>query len=209
MSESISSNTKKRLPFYLEYLRKILDAGQEYVSSKAIANALGLGEVQVRKDLASVSSRGKPKVGYEVEDLIKDFESYLGYGELDNAVVFGAGKIGMALLDYPGFADCGLNIIQAFDVDSKKFGTSESGKLISHNNDFVAFNKKHKVKIGILCVPKNCAQEVCDFMIKNGIKAILNFVPVHLTIPDDIILKSENLAYSLSLLAMELKTKNK
>lgn len=207
MAENVSSNTKKRLPFYLEYLRKIASSGQEYVSSGMIANALNLGEVQVRKDLAQVSSSGKPKIGYEVENLIKDFENYLGYKELDNAVVFGAGKIGLALLDYPGFNQCGLNILRAFDIDKSKQGVSETGKLISDNKDFVEFNKKHKVKIGILCVPREHAQEVCDFMVENGIEAILNFVPVHLIIPDHVILKSENLAYSLALLAMELKAK--
>ena len=144
MAENVSSNTKKRLPFYLEYLRKIASSGQEYVSSGMIANALNLGEVQVRKDLAQVSSSGKPKIGYEVENLIKDFENYLGYKELDNAVVFGAGKIGLALLDYPGFNQCGLNILRAFDID-KSIYESVSGMLLKNQKKLWKCNQNYKL----------------------------------------------------------------
>lgn len=206
---NISSNTKNRLPFYLEYLNKIYSEGQVNVSSSGIASALNLGEVQVRKDIASVSSSGRPKVGYDVAKLIKDLEEFLGYGDLDDAVIFGAGKLGRALLDYPGFNDCGLNIVRAFDTDVSKQGISESGKIVSDISTFEEFNKKHQVKIGILCVPDEYAQEVCNFMIKNGIKAILTFSQAHLELPEDIIVKNENLAYSLALLSIELKSKHR
>ena len=206
---NISSNTKNRLPFYLEYLNKIYSEGQVNVSSSGIASALNLGEVQVRKDIASVSSSGRPKVGYDVAKLIKDLEEFLGYGDLDDAVIFGAGKLGRALLDYPGFNDCGLNIVGAFDIDISKQGVSESGKIVSDISTFEEFNKKHQVKIGILCVPDEYAQEVCNLMIKNGIKAILTFSQAHLELPEDIIVKNENLAYSLALLSIELKSKHR
>lgn len=206
---NISSNTKNRLPFYLEYLNKIYSEGQVNVSSSGIASALNLGEVQVRKDIASVSSSGRPKVGYDVAKLIKDLEDFLGYGDLDDAVIFGAGKLGRALLDYPGFNDCGLNIVRAFDTDVSKQGISESGKIVSDISTFEEFNKKHQVKIGILCVPDEYAQEVCNLMIKNGIKAILTFSQAHLELPEDIIVKNENLAYSLALLSIELKSKHR
>lgn len=209
MEENISSSTINRLPFYLEYLKNIYQKGQIYISSGAIANALGLGEVQVRKDIAAVSSGGKPKVGYEIASLIKELEHYLGYKDTDEAVVFGTGRLGMALLDYPGFIDCGLNIIRGFDKDKSKFGLSENGKVIEDISKFEEFIKSSNVKIGILCVPKEHAQEVCDLMIKNGIKAILNFAPIHLNVPNEIIVKNENLAYSLALLSIELKAKTK
>lgn len=207
MANEVSSNTKKRLPFYLEYLNKIKNEGQLNISSKAIAIAMNLGEVQVRKDLAAVSSGGKPKIGYEVDALIKDLEDYLGYKDTDDAVLFGAGKLGLALLDYPGFYECGFNIIAGFDVDKKKQGLSESGKQIFDNSKFPSFNKKHRARIGILCVPDSKAQEVCNFMIENGIEAILNFAQAHLIVPDNVIIKSENLAYSLALLSIEMKAK--
>ena len=206
---NISSNTKNRLPFYLEYLNKIYNEGQVNVSSNGIASALNLGEVQVRKDIASVSSSGRPKVGYDVAKLIKDLEEFLGYRDEDDAVIFGAGKLGTALLDYPGFKDCGLNIVGAFDTDQAKQGVSESGKIIADISEFEEFNKKNQVKIGILCVPDEYAQEVCNLMIKNGIKAILTFSQAHLELPEDIIVKNENLAYSLALLSIELKSKHR
>ena len=209
MTDQISLNTKNRLPFYLEYLYKVLSSGQTYISSKAIANALDLGEVQVRKDLAAISTGGKPKVGYEIELLIQDLESFLGFRQIDNAVIFGAGKLGVALLDYPGFLECGLNIVGAFDVAKDKQGVSEGGKFISDNSYFPKFNEEHQIEIGLLCVPGKHAQEVCDFMVANGIKAILNFAPAHLNVPDDVIVKTENLAYSLALLTIEMRNKNK
>ena len=209
MKKNISLNTKNRLPFYLEYLKKIYDEGQTYISSGSIASAMGLGEVQVRKDLASVSSGGKPKIGYEIIELMKDLEEFLGYKDTDDAVLFGAGKLGLALLDYDGFEDCGFNIVGAFDIDKNKLGISESGKFIMSNDEFPLFNEQNNVKIGILCVPDSEAQKVCDFMVENGIKAILNFAQTHLIVPDDVIIKSENLAYSLALLSIELKAKNR
>ena len=209
MEDNISSSTINRLPFYLDYLKNIFQKGQVNISSGAIASALGLGEVQVRKDLASVSSGGKPKVGYEIASLIKELEHYLGYKDTDDAIIIGAGKLGMALLDYPGFIDCGLNIIRGFDKDETKFGLSENGKVIEDVSNFEEFVKNSNVKIGILCVPKEYAQEVCDLMVNNGIKAILNFAPIHLHVPNDVIVKNENLAYSLALLSIELKAKTK
>lgn len=206
---NISSNTKKRLPFYLEYLNKIKNEGQKNVSSGAIAVALNLGEVQVRKDIANISTSGKPKIGYDVETLILDLEKYLGYHDCDDAIIFGAGKLGTALLDYPGFNACGLNIVKAFDVDKNKHGLSESGKEISPIEEFEEFNKENHVRIGILCVPDAHAQEVCDLMVKNGIKAILTFTQEHLELPEDVVVKNENLAYSLALLSIELKIKHK
>ena len=207
MGDNISTNTRKRIPLYLDYLNKIDKEGQKTISSGAIATALGLGEVQVRKDLASISSHGKPKIGYDVLSLIHDLENYLGYRDLDTAVIFGVGKLGMALLDYPGFNDCGFDIVRGFDIDARKFGLSETGKPISDNRDFVEFNREHGVSIAILCVPESHAQEVSDFAVQNGIRAILNFAPIHLNVPDGVVVKSENLAYSLALLSIELKSK--
>jgi redox-sensing transcriptional repressor len=207
MSDYISSNTMKRLPFYLEYLLKIRDEGVANVSSKAIALALNLGEVQVRKDLASISKNGRPKIGYEINSLIGDLQKFLGYKDLTDAVIFGAGKLGTALLDYNGFEECGLNVLMAFDSNPKKIGKSDSGKPIYSLEDLPAIAKSMNISIAIITVPSSRAQEVCDLVVANGIKAILNFAPVHLEAPSDVIIKNENLAYSLALLSIELKAK--
>ena len=113
---SIPKATLGRLPRYLEYLRTLPEI-RRTISATAIAKALSLGDVQVRKDLAVVSGAGKPKIGYETDKLISDIEGHLGYKRLTNAVLVGAGKLGRALLDYDGFEDFGVKIIAGFDCN--------------------------------------------------------------------------------------------
>ena len=125
----ISLATVQRLPIYLDFLKNI-ESKSEFISATTIASALGFGEVQVRKDLASVCSSGKPKIGYHVEELVAQIEKYLGYNHTNNAIIIGAGKLGRALIGYDGFSRYGLNIIAAFDVSPELIGTSEGGKPI-------------------------------------------------------------------------------
>ena len=114
--KEISKAGLKRLPGYVAYLRSLPDDGSPYISATALANALGMGEVQVRKDLAMVSDGGRPKIGYLRESLIEDIEQFLGYDNTTDAVLIGAGKLGQALLGYSGFDAYGLNILAAFDA---------------------------------------------------------------------------------------------
>lgn len=200
----ISSATLKRLPIYLNYLKSLPQDRPANISATALASALGLGEVQVRKDLASVCEGGKPKIGYIVEDLISSIEEFLGYKDTNDAVIVGAGKLGKALLDYTGFKNYGLNIVAAFDIDAALQGKTETGKSIFALDKFEDLCRRLKIKIGIITVPANCAQEVCDMMVKNGIKAIWNFAPTHLNVPDDILVHHENIAASLAVLSNHL-----
>lgn len=203
-TKEISKSTLARLPMYLTYLRSILPNGPENISSTAIASALGLGDVQVRKDLASVSDQGKPKVGYNIADLIDTLEEFLGYKDVSDAVVVGTGKLGRALLDYKGFEDYGLNIVAGFDISEDILGTTDSGKKIYNLSRFDELLSHLKIRIGIITVPAESAQYVCDLMIKNGIMAILNFSPVHLNVPENIIVQNENIAASLAILSNRL-----
>ena len=199
----ISLATVQRLPLYLDYLKTI--AGKnEYVSATAVAMALGFGEVQVRKDLASVCSSGKPKIGYNVEELAAQIENYLGYNNTNNAIIIGAGKLGRALLGYEGFSRYGLNIVAAFDVDQKLIGTKESGRPIYGKDMLADFCMKEQVHIGIITVPAVFAQGAADALVKAGIQAIWNFAPTHLDLPENIILKNENMASSLAILSTTL-----
>ena len=116
MDKKISKSVLKRLPSYLSYLKSLQETDSPYISATALANALGMGEVQVRKDLAMVSDGGRPKIGYLRESLIDDIEQFLGYDNTTDAVLIGAGKLGQALLGYRGFDDYGLNILAAFDA---------------------------------------------------------------------------------------------
>ncbi len=202
----ISVATIQRLPIYLDYL-KTQEAEITHISATTIAMALGFGEVQVRKDLASVSSSGKPKIGYHIGELIKKLEEALGYDTVNHAIIIGAGKLGSALLGYEGFSHSGLRILAAFDSDPKKAGTTESQKPIYSMDTLADFCKKTKVHIGIVTVPALQAQSVCDALIAAGILAIWNFAPVHLDIPEYIIIKNENMASSLAVLSSNLAKK--
>ena len=206
--KDVSKAVLKRLPAYLAYLKSIPDTASPNISATALAGALGMGEVQVRKDLAMVSSGGRPKVGYNRLALIDDIEQFLGYDNTTDAVLIGAGKLGQALLDYKGFEAYGLNILAAFDVDPKAEKT-ESGKLILPMEELEAFCRKNKVLMGIITVPAAYAQSVCDELVKCGIKAIWNFANAHLEVPGNILVQYENMATSLAVLSMHLQAQIK
>ena len=203
-AKEISKSTLKRLPVYLSHLKSLPEDGPAHISATALAAALGMGEVQVRKDLALVSDGGRPKIGYLREGLIQDIEDFLGYANTNDAVLVGAGKLGRALLSYNGFAEYGLNIVAGFDSDDALIGTSKSGKPIMHMSRLEEFCQKHKICIGIITVPTEYAQDVCDRLISTGIKAIWNFAPKHLDVPEGILVQTENMAASLALLSKHL-----
>ena len=202
--KEISKAVLKRLPGYVAYLRSLPDDGSPYISATALANALGMGEVQVRKDLAMVSDGGRPKIGYLPESLIEDIEQFLGYDNTTDAVLIGAGKLGQALLGYSGFDAYGLNILAAFDAKPVASSTEE-GKPIYHISQLESFCRANKVRMGIITVPTQYAQDVCDQLIACGIKAVWNFAPTHLEVPDHILVQNENMATSLAVLSMHLQ----
>jgi len=196
---SIPKATLGRLPQYLAYLRSLPEI-RRTISATAIAKALSLGDVQVRKDLAAVSGAGKPKIGYETDTLITDIESHLGYERLTNAVLVGAGKLGRALLDYDGFEDFGVRIIAGFDRNEQAIHMDKTAKAILPIREFHGFCEANKVKLGIITVGQGSAQEVCDMMVSGGITAIWNFAPCPLKVPSGVLLQQENLALSLAYL---------
>ena len=202
--KEISKAVLKRLPGYLSYLKSLNETNSQYISATALANALGMGEVQVRKDLAAVSDGGRPKIGYLRESLIEDIEQFLGYDNTTDAVLIGAGKLGQALLGYSGFDAYGLNILAAFDVAPAAENT-EDGKPILPMEKLECFCKTNKVLMGIITVPAKYAQEVCNQLIACGIKAIWNFAPTHLEVPKNILVQNENMATSLAVLSMHLQ----
>ena len=205
MQNGISKSALGRLPIYLQYLKSLPISSTCNISATMLATALSLGEVQVRKDLASVSNAGKPKIGYNVSDLILELENFLGYNNVNDAVIIGAGKLGKALLEFNGFGQYGLNIVAAFDTDDSLIGQTPDGKSIFHISEFTNLCKRLKVHIGIITVPSECAQIVCNEMIENGILAIWNFAPTHLDVPPNILVHNENMAASLALLSNHLK----
>ena len=206
--KEISKAVLKRLPGYLSYLKSTKETGSVYISATALANALGMGEVQVRKDLAMVSDGGRPKVGYSRENLVDDLEQFLGYDNTNDSVLIGAGKLGLALLGYSGFAEYGLNILAAFDV-APVTDKTENGKPIMSMDKLESYCRSNKIRMGIIAVPASCAQDVCNRLIDSGIKAIWNFAPTHLEVPDHILVQNENMATSLAVLSMHLQAQMK
>lgn len=206
--KEISKAILKRLPGYLAYLKSLPQNGPANISATTLANALGMGEVQVRKDLAAVSDGGRPKVGYLRESLIDDIEQFLGYDNNTDAVLIGAGKLGQALCDYSGFDAYGLNILAAFDSNPASQRT-DTGKPILPMEKLEQFCKANMVRMGIITVPAAHAQQVCDQLIASGIKAVWNFAPTHLEVPENILVQNENMATSLAVLSMHLQAQTK
>lgn len=184
----------KRLPVYLQFLR-CLPEETVNISAAAIARSIGYGDVQVRKDLALVSGEGKPKTGYEKTRLIKSLEDYLGYSSAKKAVIIGAGKLGLALMEYEGFREWGLEISAAFDNNEARINTSKNVYGIENLSGFC---KENGIKIGIIAVPAAAAQEVCDLLCKASVKAIWSFAPVSLKVPEGISVQYENMAASIA-----------
>lgn len=201
--KKVSKKLLRRLPVYLDYL-KSLPESTVYISATTIAKALGLGDVQVRKDLAKVSDGGKRRVGHSREKLIRDIDNFLDFTSTTGTIVIGAGKLGQALLDYAGFEESGLALLAGFDAHPATRRT-QGGKPIYPMSRLETFFNCYDVRIGIIAVPAEHAQAVCDELVRFGVEAIWNFAPVRLNVPPHIVVQSENLAVSLTALRMQLK----
>jgi redox-sensing transcriptional repressor len=206
----ISKQTLNRMPAYLLYLKNLDLQERQSISASAIASDLNLNEIQVRKDLAAVSSSGgKPRKGFDIHMLIEDIKAYLGYDDVNNAVIAGAGKLGQALLCYDGFSEYGLNILAAFDSDPAVIHQSVNAKMVYPIEKMPEICHLLNIQIGIITVPAAYAQLVCDQFVKSGIRAIWNFAPVLLNVPQDILVQNENMAVSLAILSKHLSVKLK
>ncbi len=198
----ISRATLGRIPVYLKYLR-LLPSNVDNISATAIASGLGFGDVQVRKDLGMLCGLGKPKTGYNRTQLVESLEQYLGCKD-GEAIIIGAGQLGKALLDYNGFEGFGISILAAFDKKTKKEELSISGKPILPMDMLQAFCKNNHIKLGIIAVPAESAQETFNLLYENDIKAIWCFAPCQLYKPADAVIRYENLALSLAYLKMQI-----
>jgi len=204
----LSEQALKRLPRYLWYLKELQRDHCEYVTAPAVARHLGLNEVQVRKELSCMSSiPGRPRMGFLVDNLVENMENYLGYRNVDEAVLVGVGSLGKALLGYDGFDQCGIHILAAFDHNEALDGLSFHGKSLFSARKITDLCRRLNVKIGIIAVPKEQAQIVCDQLIAGGVRAIWNFAAVQLRVPEHVLVRNEDLASSLALLTHQLQDK--
>ena len=200
----ISKKTLSRLPLYLGYLKEQKRFGQKTISATMIAEGLGLNQVQVRKDLAQISCGGKPRIGYMIDELETDIERFLGYNNVNSAVIVGAGNLGKALMSYVGFKQYGLDIAAAFDADGALTNSEFNGIPIFPVEKLPDIAKRLKIHIGIITVPAPHAQKVCDMLVAAGVLAVWNFAPTVLKVPEGILVQNENMASSLALLCNHL-----
>ncbi|MDD2214738.1 MAG: redox-sensing transcriptional repressor Rex [Oscillospiraceae bacterium] len=197
----------RRMPVYYGYLKQRQEQGVTVISSSTIAEDLNLHPVQVRKDMALTRVVGKPRTGFNVSELINELARLLDYNNLKNAVVVGAGHLGVALINYKGFQGYGLNLMAAFDHDSAKVGKNVGKLVVSPMSELPQVIHDNKIQIAVITVPQEQAQAVCDQLVAAGIRAIWNFAPIHLHAPEAILIQNENIAASLSVLSKRLQDK--
>ncbi len=195
----------RRLPVYLEYLEALPESAPDSISAAAIARELGLGEVQVRKDLSLISSAGKPRVGYQVRALKDTLSEALGHGSALTAVIVGGGKLGSALIGYDGFEGYGVHIAAAFDIKVTEEAILPNGKRLLPMAMLPRYMKKHPASIGIITVPAFSAQTACDLLVAAHVKAIWNFAPCRVHAPEQVAVVHEDLALSLAALAAQIR----
>lgn len=201
----LSMQALRRMPAYLYYLKALHTSGVQSISAAKAADYFRYSEIQVRKDFAAVSTqRGKAKTGFSVRELIDGIELYLGFRNTKEALLAGAGSMGRALLKYDGFSSYGLSIIAAFDSDPELIGKTINGKLVLSADKISATCRRMSIHIGIITVPSAQAQIVCDQFVAGGVKALWNFAPVNLSVPDGILVQNENMAVSLAILSKHL-----
>jgi redox-sensing transcriptional repressor len=205
--DTVPEPTLRRLPLYHRFLKDLAERGHERVSCTEIGLELALEPTQVRKDLEFAGVAGKPRVGYPLNALIEGIENFLGWKNVNEAFLVGAGNLGAALMGYPRFSDYGLNIIAAFDSDPNKVGHSIHGKEVLPLSKLPNLAQRMHILIGIITVPDKAAQQVADLMVAGGILAIWNFAPAQLRVPEHVIVHNENLYCSLASLSQKLAKK--
>jgi len=200
----IPEATVVRLSYYSRYLAQLANEGILTISSEDIARGTGVSSAQVRKDLAYFGEFGTRGVGYNVRELYSHIMRILGLNTSWKVVIVGAGKLGSALAVYKGFEQRGFKIVAIFDNSPERIGKSLGHLTIESVADMVRRIEDEKIEIGIITVPAAVAQDVTDIMVKAGIKAILNFSPRVLKVPEEVILRNVDLSVNLEVLSFNL-----
>lgn len=190
----------RRLPWYLAYIKLLKKKGQTHVSSTQIGKKINVSSTQIAKDLSYVKVSGKTRVGYEIVILIEVLEKFLGFTSRHRAVVLGVGSLGGALLSDSGLEQFGLKILAGFDVSDSVVGTMINNIPVYNIEDLEEHNKMIDADIGILTVPPDNAQEIADYAIERGIRAIWNFTPFRIRVPEHIVLQNTSLYAHLAVM---------
>ena len=205
MPDQISELTTNRLSLYLRYLNELHGKGVRTVSSKVLAEQLGVHAALIRRDLSNFGELGVRGVGYVVEDLRRELRSILGLDRKLGVAIIGAGNLGLALADYPGFRREGFRIVALFDNLRAKVGSVSRGGVAIHDiNDLEEIARREAITIAVIAVPEASAREVVQTVVEAGITAVLNFSPGALRVPPHVKLKSVDLTVSLESLSFYL-----
>ena len=206
LASDLSRSSVERLYSYYLLTMHAKDDGATHISSRQLAENLLIGDTQVRKDMAAINLAGQPKRGYEIEATLVALRSAMGLNQMHHAVLCGAGNLGCALLEYSRFGEFGFKVVGAFDINPDTVDKIVATTRIMHVDHLEQVIQLFKVEIGILTVNVWAAQELCDRMVACGIKAIWNFAPIHLQAPDDVLIRHEDFAGSLTVISHYLRS---
>jgi redox-sensing transcriptional repressor len=175
-----------RLPIYLRALQRLADQGIRNTSSQELGEMIGISAAQIRKDISQFGEFGKQGTGYSIPFLIERLQGILKVNRVWDVIIVGMGDMGHALARYNGFVNRGFNVAMLFDNDPEKVGQKVNGLEILDTNTLVDKVKENRIKVAMLTVPASTAQEVANLLVRAGVKAILNYAPIHLTVPKDV-----------------------
>ncbi len=198
--EKIPEPTLRRLPWYLAYVKLLKGKGDTVVSSTQIAKEINVDASQVAKDLSFINISGKTRVGYEINALVDILENFLGFTSQHKAFLFGVGRLGAALMRDSGLNQYGVEIVAGFDTRRDITDTEIDGIPVFRMDTLPEKQKEYGATIGIITVPVEKAQEVTDFIIENGIKAIWNFTPFRIRVPGQIVVQNTSIYAHLAVM---------
>lgn len=200
MNIKLPEPTLRRLPWYLAYVKLVQGKGAEYISSTQISKAINVDSSQIAKDLSFINISGKTRVGYEVNSLVDVLEDFLGFTSRHRAIVYGVGRLGAALMQDSGLLQYGLDVVAGFDVRELPDNANVNGIPVFHVSQFAERRAALDAKIGILTVPVECAQEATDYMVSHGIKAIWNFTPYRIHVPENVVIQNTSIYAHLAVM---------
>ena len=200
--------TLRRLPWYLAFVKLMKGKGEAFISSTQIAKEINVDPSQVAKDLSFVNISGKTRVGYDINALVDVLEDFLGFTSQHKAFLFGVGSLGASLLHDTGLSQYGLEIVEGFDVREDLDGSMINGIPVFHMDDFPAKQKEYGATIGVITVPVEKAQEVTDRIIEGGIKALWNFTPFRIWVPEHIVVQNTSMYAHLAVMFNRLNSMN-
>ncbi len=200
--------TLRRLPWYLAFVKLMKGKGETFISSTQIAKEISVDPSQVAKDLSFVNIAGRTRVGYDINALVNVLEDFLGFTIRHKAFLFGVGSLGASLLHDTGLSQYGLEIVAGFDVREDLDGHVINGIPVFHMDDFPAKQKEYGATIGVITVPVEKAQEVTDRIIEGGIKALWNFTPFRIRVPEHIVVQNTSIYAHLAVMFNRLNSMN-